>query len=141
MVQCGGGLTSGGCPVLSLEYVGLAQVKTGRTMTRKKEVLECQTSLDRLTAGRSWPAGKDYVRRMEWVVGEGSMVDFGPDFGARLSKQLKLRGTGASYNFWRPASFVGHALTFQATTPPTVASHPQISASLTLCLPHVWGHP
>lgn len=68
------------------------------------------------------------------VVGEGSVVDFGPDFGARLSKQLKLRGTGASYNFWRPASFVGHALTFQATTPPTVASiHKSVLHSLYAC--------
>lgn len=66
------------------------------------------------------------------------MGDFGPDFGARLSKHLKLRGSWASYNFWRSASFVGRPLNFQAVTPPMWRPSTN-HRSLTLRLPHGWS--
>ena len=78
--------------------------------------------LNRLTAGgmlAGWQGLRKAGKELWGGVVEGRYGGtFGPDFGARLSKQLRLRGCFASYNFWRAASFVGHALTFQATTPP-----------------------
>lgn len=66
------------------------------------------------------------------------MGDFGPDFGARISKHLKLRGCWASYNFWRSASFVGCPLNFQAVTPPMWRPSTN-HRSLTFRLPHWWS--
>jgi len=62
--------------------------------------------LSRLTAG--WElADKNYVRRKVGGLWEVNVWGtFGPGFGARISKQLRLRGCRASYNFLKPASVV-----------------------------------
>lgn len=49
------------------------------------------------------------------------MGDFGPDFGARISKHLKLRGCWASYNFREVSLLRGPSTKFSGRHAPNVA--------------------